>query len=254
MGQVVTTFYENATNFYKVLLVNVKDTNTSYLAQEIVVTGTFGQIQEDEIYRFYGDIVNHPRYGEQLKVESYRQDKPTSQSGMIAYLSSDKFPGIGKKIAENIVTTLGTDAIDQIIENPECLEGIKGLNEKKIASLVETIKENYGMEQIIIGLNQFGFGNQLAFSIYQFYKEETLSVINENPYQLVEDIEGVGFKKADALAENIGIKADSPQRIRAAIIHELFQSCLNTGNTYMEARQLLEVSLSHTRSESSSRD
>ena len=244
MGQVVTTFYENATNFYKVLLVNVKDTNTSYLAQEIVVTGTFGQIQEDEIYRFYGDIVNHPRYGEQLKVESYRQDKPTSQSGMIAYLSSDKFPGIGKKIAENIVTTLGTDAIDQIIENPECLEGIKGLNEKKIASLVETIKENYGMEQIIIGLNQFGFGNQLAFSIYQFYKEETLSVINENPYQLVEDIEGVGFKKADALAENIGIKADSPQRIRAAIIHELFQSCLNTGNTYMEARQLLEVSLS----------
>ncbi|MFW8054280.1 ATP-dependent RecD-like DNA helicase [Vagococcus fluvialis] len=243
VGQVVTTFYENATNFYKVLLVNVKDTNTPYMAQEIVVTGTFGQIQEDEIYRFFGDIVNHPRYGEQLKVDSYQQDKPTSQTGMIQYLSSDKFPGIGKKIAENIVTELGSDAIDKIIENPDCLLGIKGLNDKKIATLVETIKENYGMEQIIVGLNQYGFGNQLAFSIYQFYKEETLSVINENPYRLVEDIEGVGFKKADALAEKIGISADSSQRIRAALVHELFQSCLNTGNTYMEARQLLEVSL-----------
>ena len=225
------------------LLVNVKDTNTSYMAQEIVVTGTFGQIQEDEVYRFFGDIVNHPRYGEQLKVDSYQQDRPTSQAGMISYLSSDKFPGIGKKIAENIVEALGSEAIDKIIEDPENLEGIKGLTDKKIKMLVEAVKENYGMEQVIIGLNQYGFGNQLAFSIYQFYKEETLSTINENPYQLVEDIEGVGFKKADALAEQVGIKADSPQRIRAALVHELFQSCLNTGNTYMEARQLLEVAL-----------
>ncbi len=243
VGQVVTTFFENTTNFYKVLLVNVKDTNTPYMAQEIVVTGTFGQIQEDEVYRFYGDIVNHPRYGEQLKVESYQQDKPTSQAGMIQFLSSDKFPGIGKKIAENIVMTLGNDAIDKIIENPDCLTGIKGLTDKKIATLVETVKDNYGMEQIIIGLNQYGFGNQLAFSIYQFYKEETLAIVNENPYKLVEDIEGVGFKKADALAERIGIAADSSQRIRAALVHELFQSCLNTGDTYMEARQLLEATL-----------
>ncbi|WP_376716596.1 SF1B family DNA helicase RecD2 [Vagococcus carniphilus] len=243
VGQVVTTFFENTTNFYKVLLVNVKETNTSYTAQEIVVTGTFGQIQEDELYRFYGDIVNHPRYGEQLKVDSYQQDKPTSASGMINYLSSDKFPGIGKKTAENIVDLLGENAIDKIIENPEVLIEIKGLNAKKIALLVETIKENYGMEQVILGLNKYGFGNQLAFSIYQFYKEETLQIINENPYQLVEDIDGVGFKKADALAEQIGISAESPQRIRAAIVHELFQSCLNSGNTYMEARQLLEVAI-----------
>ncbi|HCM89271.1 MULTISPECIES: ATP-dependent RecD-like DNA helicase [Vagococcus] len=243
VGQVVTTFFENATNFYKVLLVNVKETNSSYTAQEIVVTGTFGQIQEDELYRFYGDIVNHPRYGEQLKVDSYQQDKPTSLSGLINYLSSDKFPGIGKKTAESIIDLLGEDAIDKIIEDPEYLLEIKGLNDKKRKMIVETLKANYGMEQIIVGLNQYGFGNQLAFSIYQFYKEETLKMINENPYQLVEDIEGVGFKKADALAERIGIKADSPQRIRAAIVHELFQSCLNTGNTYMEAKQLLEVAL-----------
>ena len=243
VGQVVTTFYENATNFYKVLLVNVKETNSAYTAQEIVVTGTFGQIQEDELYRFYGDIVNHPRYGEQLKVESYQQDKPTSLSGLINYLSSDKFPGVGKKTAESIIDLLGEDAIDKIIEDPEYLLEIKGLNDKKRKMIVETLKANYGMEQIIVGLNQYGFGNQLAFSIYQFYKEETLNTINENPYQLVEDIEGVGFKKADALAEQIGIKADSPQRIRAAIVHELFQSCLNTGNTYMEAKQLLEVAL-----------
>lgn len=243
VGQIVTVFFENATNFYKVMLVNVSDTNADYNEKEIVVTGTFGQIQEEETYRFFGTLVTHPRYGEQFKVDSYQQDKPTSESGLISYLSSSKFPGIGQKTAESIIDTLGMHAIDEIIDNPDVLLNVSGLNEKKRQTLVSTLKENYGMEQIVVGLNQYGFGNQLAFTIYQEYKEKTLEVIEENPYQLVEDVDGVGFKKADALAERIGIKADSPKRMRAALIHELFQGCLTSGDTYMEARQLLERSV-----------
>ncbi|AQP54169.1 exodeoxyribonuclease V subunit alpha [Vagococcus penaei] len=241
IGQIQAIFYENATNFYKVMLVNVKDTNTNYTAQEIVVTGTFGQIQEEELYRFYGDIVTHPKYGEQLKVDSYEQEKPSSSAGIIAYLSSAKFTGIGKKTAETIVDTLGLEALNRIIEEPDVLLEVPGLNQKKRTVILETLRQNYGMEQAVISLNQYGFGNQLAFAIYQYYKSETLKTIQENPYQLVEDIEGVGFKKADNLAEQMGISAKAPQRIQAAVIHELFQSCLSTGNTYFEARQLLQV-------------
>ncbi|MGY3765655.1 SF1B family DNA helicase RecD2 [Vagococcus vulneris] len=244
VGQIQAVFFENSTNFYKVMLISVKDTNTSYTGSEIVITGTFGQVQEEDIYRFYGEVVNHPKYGEQLKVDSYQQEKPSSSAGIVAYLSSSKFPGIGKKTAETIVDTLGLDAINQIIEKPEVLKNVSGLNSKKRETIVETLRQNYGMEQIVIGLNQYGFGNQLAFAIYQFYKGETLQTIQENPYQLVEDIEGVGFKKADHLAEQIGISADAPQRIQAAIIHELFQECLSTGNTYMEAKQVLSCVLS----------
>lgn len=242
-GSVEAIFFENATNFYKVMLVKVKETNTSYDGDEIVVTGTFGQIQEGEPYCFYGEVVNHPKYGEQLKVERYEQDKPTSTEGLINYLSSSKFPGIGKKTAETIVELLGESAIDDILENPDLLDRVSGLNQKKKDVLVTSLRENYGMEQIVVGLNRYGFGNQLAFSIYQFYKSDTLKIIEENPYQLVEDIEGVGFKKADMLAERIGISATSPSRIRAALIHELYQGCLNAGDTYMEAKQLLEASL-----------
>lgn len=94
-----------------------------------------------------------------------------------------------------------------------------------------------------MGLNRYGFGSQLAFSIYQTYQEETLSVIQENPYQLVEDIEGVGFKRADNIAEQIGIQADSAVRIRAAILHEVFEHSIRSGNTYVQADVLLEEAI-----------
>ncbi len=109
--------------------------------------------------------------------------------------------------------------------------------------LAETIRLNHGMDQVIMGLNRYGFGSQLAFSIYQAYKNESLDIIEENPYQLVEDIEGIGFKRADNLAEQIGIAADSPRRIRAAILHQIFQHAVQTGDTYVPAETLLQQTI-----------
>ena len=238
-GKVEAIFFQNPSNFYKVLLVSITDTNTDFLEKEIVVTGSFGDIQEEEPYRFFGSFTDHPRYGRQFQVDSYRQERPTSASGVVAYLSSDRFPGIGKRTAEKIVETLGEEAIDRIIEEPQLLEEIPQLNEKKRALILETIRLNHGMEQVIVGLSRYGFGNQLAFNIYQTYKEDTLTIIQENPYQLVEDIEGIGFKRADNMAEQLGIRADSDQRVRAAITHEVFQHSVQTGDTYVEAEVLL---------------
>ncbi|MGX7148262.1 ATP-dependent RecD-like DNA helicase [Enterococcus ureasiticus] len=243
VGQVQAIFFQNPSNFYKVLLVKITDTNTDYLEKEIVTTGSFGQIQEEEIYRFFGHFVDHPRYGKQFQVDSYQQERPTSASGVVNYLSSEKFPGIGKRTAEKIVEILGEDAIDRIIETPDVLEEVPQLNEKKRQTIIETIRLNHGMEQVIVGLNRYGFGSQLSFAIYQTYKEETLDVIHENPYQLVEDIEGIGFKRADNIAEQLGIGADSDKRVRAAITHEIFQHSVRSGNTYVEAEMLLRETI-----------
>ncbi|MFS7259502.1 ATP-dependent RecD-like DNA helicase [Carnobacterium divergens] len=239
VGQVAAIFYQNPTNFYKVVLVRVVETNSTFKEKEIVVTGSFGQIQEEEVYRFYGKLTDHPKFGLQFNAERYQQERPTSAAGVVSYLSSDKFPGIGKKTAESIVDALGEYAIDEILQNPAILKGIPGLNEKKIALISETLQSGDGMEQIIIGLNGFGFGSQLAFSIYQTYQEETLSIIQENPYQLVEDIENIGFKKADSIAEQLGFAADSPARLRAAILYTLNEICLSQGDTYTLAEPLL---------------
>jgi exodeoxyribonuclease V alpha subunit len=239
VGTLKAIFFQNPSNFYKVLLIKVSDTNSDYLEQEIVVTGSFGDMQEDEEYRFFGHFVDHPRYGKQFLVESYEQAQPTSANGLISYLSSDKFPGIGKKTAENIIDVLGEEAIDQIMENPAVLVKVPNLNAKKQKVIVETIRQNHGMEQIIVGLSRYGFGSQLSFAIFQTYRNEALEIIAENPYQLVEDIEGIGFKKADTLAEQLGIAADSPQRIRAAIFHQVTEDANQSGDTYVEAQQLL---------------
>ncbi|MGX7243523.1 SF1B family DNA helicase RecD2 [Enterococcus quebecensis] len=243
VGQVQAIFFQNPSNFYKVLLVKITDTNTDYLEKEIVTTGSFGQIQEEEVYRFFGHFVDHPRYGKQFQVDSYQQERPTSASGVVNYLSSEKFPGIGKRTAEKIVEILGEDAIDRIIATPDVLEEVPQLNEKKRQTIIETIRLNHGMEQVIVGLNRYGFGSQLSFAIYQTYKEETLDVIHENPYQLVEDIEGIGFKRADNIAEQLGIGADSDKRVRAAITHEIFQHSVRSGNTYVEAEMLLRETI-----------
>lgn len=198
------------------------ENNADYKESEIVVTGSFGEIQEEESYRFYGELVNHPKYGVQLKVDSYQQEQPTSEQGLINYLSGEKFPGIGKKTAEKIVGLLGDQAIDRMLEDPVLLEQIPGLNESKRKMILDTVRLNHGMDQVIVGLSRYGFGSQLSFAIYQAYKNEALEIIQENPYQLVEDIEGIGFKQADNIADQLGIEATSPQRYRAAVLHQIF--------------------------------
>lgn len=243
VGHVAAIFFQNPSNFYKVLLVKVTENNADYKDSEIVVTGSFGEIQEEEKYRFFGELVNHPKYGVQLKAESYQQEQPTSEQGLIAYLSGEKFPGIGKKTAEKIVDLLGEEAIDRMLEEPTLLEQIPGLNESKQKMILDTVRQNHGMDQVIVGLSRYGFGSQLSFAIYQAYKNEALAIIEENPYQLVEDIEGIGFKRADGIAEQLGIEASSLQRFRAAVLHQIFAQSLQTGNTFIHAQDLLEQTL-----------
>lgn len=242
-GSVQAIFFENQRNFYKVMLIKIQQTNLPIKEKEIVVTGSFGQIQEGEVYQFFGQLVNHPKYGQQFQVESYQQAQPTSFNGLVTYFSSDRFPGIGRKTAEKIVETLGENAIEQILADATVLKEIPSLNEKKRQMIVNTILANHGMDQVIVGLSKYGFGSQLSFAIYQKYKNDALNVIENNPYQLVEDIEGIGFKRADHLASQLEIAADSPKRLRAAILHQILQQSLEQGDTYVQAQDLMEQTL-----------
>ena len=239
-GVLEAIYFENAQNFYKVMRVRVIDSNIDLPDDEIVIVGSFGQVAIGEDYHFTGRLIEHPRYGLQFTSESYAQLRPTSASGIVSYLSSDKFKGIGKKTAEKIVDHLGENAIDLILEDPSTLDLISGLSKKMCTNLLETLRLNYGMEKVIIGLNEFGFGSQLAFAIYQKYQNRALEVIQTNPYQLVEDIDGIGFTKADLLAEQLGIGADSSARIGAAILHRIFEASMESGDTYIEADDLLQ--------------
>ena len=241
VGTIEAIFFSNPANFYKVLLLAITDTNAEFKDDEIVVNGIIGDVVEGDSYKFFGELTNHPKYGEQLKVTTYEKDVPTSGAGLVKYLSSEHFPGIGKKTAEKIVATFPEDTIDHILETPEQLSGI--LSSEKLAAFVKRLSENHGMEKILSKLATYELPSKLNFQVYDLYKEATLDVIKENPYQLVFDIKGIGFKKADKIAEDEGISATSDARIQAGLIHTVLTNSLESGDTYIEARDLLNQTI-----------
>lgn len=243
VGTVSAVFFTSQDSFYKVLLVKISETSLDWHEDEIVVTGNFAEIKDDVAYRFTGKRVEHPKYGVQFQAENYQNETPTSRSGVIAYLSGEDFPGVGQKTAEKVVDALGNDAIEVILNDHSALEKL-GLSQKVTDTLIDRLQTNNGMEQIIIGLNGYGFGSTLAAAIYNHYQEKTLDVIHENPYRLADDIAGVSFKRADQIATQLGYAPDRPERLRAGILQALRELSVANGDTYTTAKPLLTNALS----------
>ncbi|EGD31453.1 SF1B family DNA helicase RecD2 [Streptococcus sanguinis] len=242
-GTIERIIFENPSNFFRILLLDIEDTDAEDFEDfEIIVTGSMADVMEGEDYTFWGSLVQHPKYGQQLKISRYERAKPSSK-GLVKYFSSDHFKGIGVKTAQKIVQLYGEDTedtIDKILAEPEKLSQINGLAAKNREAFVAKLRLNYGTEMVLAKLAAYGIPNKLAFQIQDTYKEETLDIVEKYPYQLVEDIQGIGFKIADHLAEELGIQSDAPERFRAGLVHTLLTQSMERGDTYVEARDLLE--------------
>ena len=238
-GTIERIIFENPSSFFRILLLDINDTDADFDDFEIIVTGTMADIMEGEDYTFWGNLVQHPKYGEQLKITRYERAKPTSK-GLVKYFSSDHFKGIGVKTAQKIVDLYGDNAIDKVLAEPEKLKNIAGLSAKNREAFLTKLRQNYGTERILAKLSEYGIPNKLAFQIQDFYKEETLEIVEHYPYQLVEDIQGRGFKIADQLAQSLGIESTAPERFRAGLLHTLLTQSMEKGDTYLEAKELLE--------------
>lgn len=238
-GTIERIIFENPSSFFRILLLDIDDTDADFDDFEIIITGTMADIMEGEDYTFWGNLVQHPKYGEQLKITRYERAKPTSK-GLVKYFSSDHFKGIGVKTAQKIVDLYGDNAIDKVLAEPEKLKDIAGLSAKNREAFLTKLRQNYGTERILAKLSEYGIPNKLAFQIQDFYKEETLEIVEHYPYQLVEDIQGIGFKIADQLAQSLGIESTAPERFRAGLLHTLLTQSMEKGDTYLEAKELLE--------------
>lgn len=238
VGQVQSEIFSSPDSFFKVLVVSVEDANFDWSEGEITVTGSFGDLSDDQTYRFEGQLVEHPRYGQQFQVSSYHVNQPTSRTGLVEFLAGKQFPGVGQKTAEKIVDALGTGAIDKISADPHVLDGLK-LRSAVKKSIIDNLQANQGLDQVIIGLNDYGFGSNLISTIVDHYGEDALHIISENPYQLAVEIDGISFKRADQVAAKLGIAGDDSRRIRAAIIQSLDDLTMATGDTYTSAKPLL---------------
>ncbi|BCB04933.1 SF1B family DNA helicase RecD2 [Bacillus sp. KH172YL63] len=238
-GRHLVTIFHNEENLYTVVRIRVDETNDSYEDKEAVVTGNFPKIHEDETYTFYGRFKEHPRFGMQFHAKHFKKEIPQTTQGVVHYLSSDLFKGIGAKTAEKIVEHIGENAISKILENPGLLDEVPKLPKEKAKSIYDTLAEHQGLERVMIMLNELGFGPQIAMKVYQAYKDQALEIIQKNPYKLVEDIEGIGFTRADELGSKIGLTGSHPDRIKAGCLYTLEQTCVKQGHVYLEAEELI---------------
>lgn len=199
---------------------------------KINITGNMSYVNKDERYRITGDYVTHPRYGKQFQIQSYEVILADDHDQVIRYLSSPLFKGIGTKQAQAIVDTLGDDALTQIKDNPHCLLRVRGMSEKKMKVITDVLTDQALDHEILNFFMGHGISTRYLTAIQGCYGDETVKVIENNPYQLIEDIEGIGFKTADDIAMKLNFDPQSEYRILAAIEDALMSQCFKSGATY----------------------
>ncbi len=236
-GYLVNVMYHNETNNYCVVKIKLDDNSED----KVILVGYFPIAKKDELISYTGEFINHPKYGKQFKVESYQKVLPSSEEAVIRYLSSSYFSGIGKEKATKIVTSLGADCLNKIIENPLILNDV--VNEKDRITIINGLKFNDNIEQALSIFVGAGISMKNIMKMEAVYKEEMLSKVMSDPYILIEDIEGIGFNSADKIATSLGVKEDDPRRIRAAIVYALNLLNMESGDTFTTKEVLFEKTL-----------
>ena len=217
---------------------------------EVTCVGNFNFINEGEMLELQGEYVNHNVYGNQFKVSAYQVKEPEDLVSIERYLGSGAVKGVGAALAARIVRRFKEDTFRIIDEEPERLSEIKGISERKAREIAEQVEEKKDLRKAMIYLQKYGISTKLAAKIYKYYGMKVYKVLEENPYQLADNIEGVGFRTADEIASRIGIHTDSDYRIKSGIFYTL-QQAAGEGHIYLpqdvllkRAGALLEVEIS----------
>ncbi len=224
-GYVERISYRNEENGYTVLTLSTDE-------EEHCVTGVFPSISEGEYLTARGEFVVHPIYGEQMKMESYEFTAPGDEVSIERYLGSGAIKGIGAALAKRIVQKFGADTFRVLEEEPERLSEVRGISERSAMQIAEQVIEKREVRNAVIFLQQYGITLQMAVKIYRRYGMDLYRVVRENPYRLAEDITGMGFKSADEIAVQMGIRPDSEYRVRCGVLYVLSQSA-SMGHTYL---------------------
>lgn len=202
--------------------------------EKFTIIGNMSYVNNDDRYRIKGSYVTHPRYGKQFKVSSYEIILADDRSEIIRYLSSSLFKGVGKKTAERIVDALGEEALTLIKDNPDCLNNIPNVTETIKKNIVGVLTSQDYDRQVLSFFMGNGISTRNLPLIQNFYKEKTLDVLQNDPYRLIDDIEGIGFKSVDELAMKTGVEPLDDKRIQAGILASLMDLCFQTGSTYSD--------------------
>lgn len=231
-GFIEHIIYRNTDNGYTVL-------NLIGGEEEITCVGFFKTMDQGETIRAEGEYTTHPVYGKQFKIEKYQIVPPDDAESIRRYLGSGAVKGVGDALAARIVKCFGEDTYRIIEEEPERLAEVKGISERKAREIAAAVYEKRDAREAMTFLQKYGISNTLAIRIYEKYGMGLYGIMKENPYQLAEDIQGIGFRIADEIAARIGIHTDSDFRIRSGILYTLMQAGAE-GHCYLPKNILLQ--------------
>ncbi len=204
----------------------------------VTVVGHFLDLQEGEHLQIYGDWVDNTQYGRQFKATTYERSNPNTLKGMELYLSN-VIKGIGPKLAKQIVDYFGFQTIRIIEEDPERLTEVAGIGRAKLRNILDSWDQQVALKEVMIFLQGYGIPLSQTKKIYNRYGSQTIHILRKNPYRLATDIKGIGFKKADLIAQSMGIEHDDPRRAKAAILYFL-QKKSDHGHVYYPKSLLLQ--------------
>ncbi|MCI8732420.1 MAG: ATP-dependent RecD-like DNA helicase [Lachnospiraceae bacterium] len=230
-GFVDHIIYRNEENGYTVLVLATD-------GEEITCVGTFRYMVRGEMIEAQGHYTRHPVYGKQFQIESFQMKAPEDTKAMERYLGSGAIKGVGASLASRIVKCFGEDTIRVLEEEPERLSEVKGISERMAREIALQMEEKTDMRKAMIFLQKYGISLNLGAKIYKQYGQELYQMLRENPYQMAEDIPGVGFRIADEIAGRIGIRPDSGYRIKSGLLYILLQAS-GQGHVYLPRQELI---------------
>ena len=233
-GQIERITYTNDENGYTIAKIKVQGHRDLVTVVGILMVPTPG-----EIIKMYGEWVNHPRYGEQFKIEHYTSLVPASVYGIQRYLGSGLIKGIGPIMAKRIVARFGKETLDIIEKEIKRLAEVDGIGEKRIGMISRAWEDQKGIREVMIFLQAHGVGSGYATKIFKQYGNRSIMIVKENPYRLATDIFGIGFLTADRIAEKLGFAKDSQLRAEAGILYALNQLA-DEGHVYYPYTPLVQ--------------
>lgn len=233
LGIVKSIIFESLDSTYKVLRIE-------HNKEEYLVVGNFPNIEKYATYSFTGEFIETEKYGLEFKALSAKKEAHQDEDGLIKYLASKKFKGIGETTATKIVSALGINTLKIIKEKPDALLAF-GIKKEKALLYQDIIRKSEKEEEIILKLYSYDLSTNMINRLLEKYQEDTLKVIEEDPYRLIKELDGYGFLKADKLARHLGVKEDDTRRIKAAINYTINQACIQKGFTFLSKKQLIET-------------
>ncbi len=240
-GYVEKIIYRNERTGYAVLSLS------AHKGKEITCVGVLPGVEEGVYLEAEGEKRTHPQYGEQIKVETFSLEQPKEEAAMERYLSSGAIKGIGPALAARIVALFGTETFHVMEEEPERLAQVYGISLRMAREFGVRFAEKQDLRTAMMFLQQYGISNQMAIKIYERYQDEMYQIVLQNPYRLADELHGVGFVTADAIAGRVGIEPESETRLQAGILYEL-RSASGNGHMYLpeeilfsKAEELLHV-------------